>query len=158
MTEITSQPFYSRQLHAIAPGNLTLEFPTLDGIVQIDAPLEDEVTYLNVSKDTAGEIRVKVVNGRPLQAELAVPVVVDGQPTENHLRIFKESVEELKLSKAPLSPVERDMWVAQGENLVVEDITLLRRFVNTIGDFALLEQARRRKDAMENRKPSNKYL
>ena len=154
MTEITSEPFFTRQLDAIAPGRLSLEFPALDGVVQIEAPIEDEVTQLNISKDNFGNIIVKLANGQPLQAELAVPVVVDGQPTESRLRVFEESVEELKLSIAePLSVVKRDMWVAHGESLVVKDITLLQTFVNKIGDYARLEQERRRKATMVVQKP-----
>jgi hypothetical protein len=87
-----------------------------------------------------------------------VPVVVDGVPMDRHLRVFEEPVVELKLSKEdPTSVANSNVWVASGENLAIADLSLLQTFANTIGDFARIEQERKRKDTMD-RKPSPKYL
>ena len=158
MTEITSDPFFTSQLDAIAIGDLSLGFPTHEGVVQLQGPLEDEVTHIHVSKKDFGNIVVKLSNGQPLQAELVVPVVVDGVPMDRHLRVFEEPVVELKLSKEdPTSVANSNVWVASGENLAIADLSLLQTLANTIGDFARIEQERKLKDTMD-RKPSPKYL
>jgi hypothetical protein len=163
MTEMTSEPFFTRQLGAIAPGYLLLDIPELNGVIQIEAPLEDEGAHLHVVNNERGIISVKRANGSPLQAEVVVPVVVDSHPTERHIRVFEEPVAELKLYKEeliPVSPAITDMWVASGENLVVADINLLQKFVNRIADYARAEQERRRNAgvAVNYLDKPNKYL
>ena len=163
MTEMTSDPFYTRQLDAIAPGDLSLAFPTRNGVIQIEADFEndDVTTHLLVNRgdDKVGNIVVKLATGRSLQAEEVAPVVVDGVPMDRRTRLFEEPLAELKLSKAePHSPVNKDMWVAHGENLAVGDITLLQTFVNMIGDYARVEQERMRKLTVDHLDKPNKYL
>jgi len=162
MTELSSEPFYTRQLDAIAPGDLSIAFPTRNGIIQIEAPLEDISTYVRVNRDEKiGNIVVKLSTGRLLQAEEVTSVEVDGMRLDRRVHVFEEPIDELKLSKVdPHSIGNRDLWVAHGENLVVKDTALLQTFVNMIGDYARLEQERRRKNTMEylTLKPSNKYL
>jgi hypothetical protein len=148
MVEKYSQEFFSRQLNAVAPGEISLGMPAREGIVQIEAPpLVEETTHLHVISDKFGNIAVKkIISDQLLQAELVAFDPEDDESKTRLLPVFEEPIDVLRISRSdPYGSINRDLWVAKGENLAVTDIGLLEAFANMIGDCARLEQERRRR-------------
>ncbi len=153
MAEKISSPFLSLQLDSISEGYHLLRFPVRDGNIQINPIETSEITTLVVNRNGLGDISLRTVNGRGLQAEIVEYNPDDHIPHTNRLPVFDKPIEKLELFRdEDLTIINKDWWTAKGENLEVTDMGRLEIFIDAICDSARKEQERRRRQTSVLRK------
>jgi len=128
MPEATTETFPSDRLDEMEFGTIELSVPLLDGIIQIGAGGQTDVSRIRVTKES-GMVTVVRVDGRPIQ----VDIVADPQSS---IRVFAVPVPVLRLVRSDTR------WLVVENSVAAEHLSDVKRFADVVGTFAAAKQAR----------------
>ena len=128
MPEATTETFPSDRLDEMEFGTIELSVPLLDGIIQIGAGGQTDVSRIRVTKES-GMVTVVRVDGRPIQ----VDIVADPQSS---IRVFAVPVPVLRLVRSDTR------WLVVENSVAAGHLSDVKRFADVVGTFAAAKQGR----------------
>jgi hypothetical protein len=141
MPTLTHPEIATPNFDKLESGKVVLGVPLLDGVIQVNNFQSEEVEESKLIVVKAfGSALIALEDARPIQVERVHDSAPGQEPGRD--RVFRSPVEQLKLIQAK-NAEDETLWIPiLDRDLEIENREAFDYFLNKLGEFGLIKQAR----------------